>query len=191
MQIPPELQAAPPRDLAGARALLGGQPAGSKAAFVGGTVITVAFMVWGRISYGSFFHLAWVSFGVGGFCWAGGLTLLLNVAAVTRIFRDGVLLEGRITQIRSSTDPYAGPRRKRFSIVGTFHDTDGRAMTFLVRSLLQVERLGCKEGDAVPVLHLEDRPNMLVVYTPGLGMTMAIAKPALGVRAADDDATGR
>ena len=176
MQLPPELEAPPPRDVVHARALLGGQPAGIKACFVGGALLTIAFMVWGEVCYGSVWHLAWISFGVGGFCWAGGLALLLDAAVATRIFRDGVVLEGRITEIRATTDAYAGPRRKRFTVVGTF-DAGGRAMTFVVRSPLQVEDVGCKQGDTVALLRLEQRPNMLVVYTPGLGMTIAVVKP--------------
>lgn len=62
-------------------------------------------------------------------------------------------------------------------VEGRFADTGGQARTFSVSTgLVQVDDIGCKVGDSIPVLHLPNRPQHLMIWLPGIGLTMSFAR---------------
>jgi hypothetical protein len=170
--VPLELQAAPPRDLSSAGALLSKKAPKLRDQIIGFVLIPLGFVLFAWIKYGigspgDLTLAACLGLGIDAFIGLFALAFSVQRKRAALLFRDGIATTGIVRQIQTPGD---GSSAAYGLLQIEYQDAAGRTHIGRFTTMGAKKDMDASAGASVPILYLPSDPRLCGFYTPGMGM---------------------
>lgn len=174
MIIPTELQKSPPRDIKYSDDLFSKNRKKVKAIFIGSVFLIplVGLLFWWKFD-DLVPGLLWGA-GIAAFCELFGLAFMMNAKKAANLCQNGIATIGIVqkSQITGNTGKYTTKDSAGYIFIKVkYKENLGRELTGQVTFIGASGEIDLKEGDEVPVLYLNEKPETFILYSTSLGVS--------------------
>jgi hypothetical protein len=172
--IPQELQKNPPRDIQYTDDLFSKNRKKSKSLMIGSTLLIplVGILFWWR--FNDFVSgLIWGA-GIAALGELMGVALMLNAKKAVNLCQNGLVTLGTIQKaaITGNTGKYTTADSAGYIFIHVIYKEKlGRELKGQVSFIGSKKEIDLKDGDQVPVLYLNEKPETFIIYSTTLGIS--------------------
>lgn len=178
--IPQELQKSAPRDIQYSDDLFKANRKKVKSIFIGSFLLIplMALLFWWK--FGDLVSgLIWGA-GLTAFCELFGVALMVSAKKAVNLCQNGIVTMATVqkSSITGNTGKYTTADSAGYIFITvTYKENLGRELKGMVSFIGAKKEIDLKEGDQVPLLYLNEKPEMFILYSESLGIsTMGKAK---------------
>jgi hypothetical protein len=174
MLIPEELKKNPPRDIQYSDDFFKTNRKKVKGILVGSVFIipVVALLFWWKFD-DVFSGVIWGA-GIAAFFELFGVALMMNAKKAADLCQNGILTTGVVqkSQITGNTGKYTTKDSAGYIFIKVkYKENLGRELTGQVTFIGASKEIDLKEGDEVPVLYSNQKPESFILYSSSMGIS--------------------
>ena len=172
--VPPELQKNTPRNILYTDELFKANRKKVKAIFLGSFLLIplMAILFWWKFNN----MLSGVLWGIGltAFCELFGFALMMNAKKAVNLCQNGLVTIASVQKaaITGNTGKYTTADSAGYIFITvTYKENLGRELKGMVSFIGSKKEIDLKEGDQVPLLYLNEKPETFILYSESLGIS--------------------
>lgn len=174
MEIPTVLQKSPPRDIKYSDDLFKKNRKKVKGILIGSIFIIplVALLFWWKFD-DVISGVIWGA-GIAAFFELFGLAFMMNAKKAANLCQNGIVTVGTVQKstIAGNTGKYTTKDSAGYIFIKVkYKENLGRELTGQVTFIGASKEIDLKEGDEVPVLYLNEKPETFILYSESLGIS--------------------
>ena len=178
--IPKELQANPPRDIKYTDDVFKKNRSKTRGLFIYSLFVIplCALLFWLKFGSGSIITGVLIGVGMAALGELMGLALMMNAKKAVNLCQNGIVTLGTVQKVDFQAGTVKVGKSTKVDAAGyvfinvIYKDGSGKELTAKVMfSNVTQKEVDLKEGDQVPVIYLNENPEMFLIYSTSMGIS--------------------